>query len=41
MTAGQNSNSKPRLSLPVLQGLLPFDKVRIGPDIMAGIRTFT
>jgi len=37
MTANQISNSKPRLSLPVLQGLLPFDKVRIGPDIMAGI----
>jgi hypothetical protein len=37
MTANQTSNSKPRLSLPVLQGLLPFDKVRIGPDIMAGI----
>lgn len=37
MTANQTSNSKRRLSLPVLQGLLPFDKVRIGPDIMAGI----
>lgn len=37
MTASQNSNSKPRSSLPLLQGLLPFDKVRIGPDIMAGI----
>ena len=37
MTASQNSNSRPRLSLPLLQGLLPFDKVRIGPDIMAGI----
>jgi SulP family sulfate permease len=37
MTASQNSNSKPRWSLPLLQGLLPFDKVRIGPDIMAGI----
>ena len=23
--------------LPVLQGLLPFDKARLGPDIMAGI----
>ena len=22
---------------PLLQGLLPFDKVRLGPDIMAGI----
>ena len=37
MTPSQNSNSRPRLSLPLLQGLLPFDKVRIGPDIMAGI----
>ena len=36
MTATQNSNST-RLSLPLLQGLLPFDKLRIGPDIMAGI----
>ena len=37
MTASQNSNSNPRLSLPLLQGLLPFDRLRIGPDIMAGI----
>src|SRR5260221_5279468 len=37
MTARQNSNSNPRLSLPLLQGLLPFDRVRIGPDIVAGI----
>jgi len=37
MTANQNSNSNPRLSLPLLQGLLPFEKFRIGPDIMAGI----
>jgi sulfate permease, SulP family len=37
MTANQNSNSKPRSSPPLLQGLLPFDKVRIGPDIMAGV----
>src|SRR5215469_16709035 len=37
MTPSQNSNSRPQLSLPLLQGLLPFDKVRIGPDIMAGI----
>jgi high affinity sulfate transporter 1 len=37
VTPSQNSNSKPQLSLPLLQGLLPFDKVRIGPDIMAGI----
>src|SRR5215472_2995334 len=37
MPPSQNSNSKPQLSLPLLQGLLPFDKVRIGPDIMAGV----
>jgi sulfate permease, SulP family len=37
ITASQNSNSKPRSSLPLLQGLLPFDKVGIGPDIMAGL----
>jgi SulP family sulfate permease len=37
VTASQNSNNKPRSLLPVFQGLLPFDKVRIGPDIMAGI----
>ncbi len=30
MTASQNS-------LPVLQGLFPFDKARIGPDVVAGI----
>src|SRR5215472_1886740 len=37
MVTGQNSNSKGRSSPLLLQGLLPFDKVRIGPDIMAGI----
>src|SRR6267154_2067173 len=37
MTASQNSKSNPRLSLPLLQGLLPFGRVRIGPDILAGI----
>ena len=37
MPPSQNSDSRPQLSLPLLQGLLPFDKVRIGPDIMAGI----
>jgi len=37
MTASQNSNTKSQSSLPLLQGLLPFDKVGIGPDIMAGI----
>jgi len=37
MTGGNNSNKKPPWTLPVLQGLLPLDKVRIGPDIVAGI----
>src|SRR5258707_11037587 len=37
MTASHNSNKNPRLSLPLLQGLLPFDRVRIGPDIIAGV----
>src|SRR5215470_11538297 len=41
MIANQNSNSKPKLSLPILQGLLPFEKVRIGPDILAGITLAT
>ena len=31
MIASQNSNSNPRLSLLLLHGLLPFDRVRIGP----------
>ena len=35
MNASQKSTLRP--SLPLLQGLLPFDKARIGPDIMAGI----
>ena len=35
MTARQKSDNKPRFSF--LQGLLPFDKARIAPDIMAGI----
>jgi high affinity sulfate transporter 1 len=37
VTATQNSNSTPRSSLPLLQGLLPLDKGRVGPDILAGI----
>ena len=37
MITGQNSNRKALSSLPLLQGLLPFDKARIGPDIVAGI----
>jgi high affinity sulfate transporter 1 len=30
-------NTKSRLSLPLFQGLLPFDAGRLGPDLMAGI----
>jgi high affinity sulfate transporter 1 len=37
MIANQNSKRKALSSLPVLQGLLPFDRARIGPDIVAGI----
>src|SRR5499427_4246318 len=37
MTANQNSNGKRKLPVPLLQGLLPFDKRRIGPEIMAGV----
>jgi sulfate permease, SulP family len=37
MTATQGSSRKRRVSLPFLQGLLPFDKARLGPDIMAGV----
>jgi high affinity sulfate transporter 1 len=37
MSAGHISNRKPQTLFPVLQGLLPLDKVGIGPDIVAGI----
>jgi MFS superfamily sulfate permease-like transporter len=37
MTPSRNLNRKPQSVLPVLQELLPFEKVRIGPDIIAGI----
>ena len=37
MSADKDESSKPKWRLPVLQGLLPFDKSRLGPDIMAGI----
>ena len=37
MITGQNSTRKAPSSPQLLQGLLPFDKARIGPDIMAGI----
>jgi high affinity sulfate transporter 1 len=37
MSTGQNSSRKALSTLPLFQGLLPFDKARIGPDIMAGI----
>jgi high affinity sulfate transporter 1 len=32
-----NSNGRRRLSLPILQGLLPFDSRRLAPDVMAGL----
>jgi len=37
VSADKHESSKPKWRLPVLQGLLPFDKSRLGPDIMAGI----
>src|SRR5215467_13966146 len=37
MTASYNSTRERWTPFPVLQGLLPFDKARIGPDIIAGI----
>jgi MFS superfamily sulfate permease-like transporter len=37
MPPTQNSNGRWRSSLPFLQGLLPFDGPRLGPDIVAGI----
>ena len=37
MNAGLDLKTKRRTSLPLFQGLLPFDTGRIGPEIMAGI----
>ena len=37
MSADKPESSKPQWRLPMLQGLLPFDKSRLGPEIMAGI----
>jgi high affinity sulfate transporter 1 len=37
MTDSNKPTRKPPSPLPVLQGLLPFDKARMGPDIVAGI----
>src|SRR6516164_6693950 len=37
MIDGHNSTRERWSRFPVLQGLLPFDKARIGPDILAGI----
>jgi MFS superfamily sulfate permease-like transporter len=37
MTARRNSNREPRSPFPLFQGLLPLDKVNIGPDIIAGV----
>jgi high affinity sulfate transporter 1 len=37
MSADKLESSKRQWRLPMLQGLLPFDKSRLGPDMMAGI----
>ena len=37
MTDSRALNTNLRSTLPLFQGLLPFDRARIGPDIMAGI----
>jgi sulfate permease, SulP family len=37
VSADKHESSKRQWRLPMLQGLLPFDKSRLGPDIMAGI----
>lgn len=37
MTSTQNSPHRSDSGLRFLQGLLPFDKERLGPDIVAGI----
>jgi len=37
MTSTQNSQHRSGFALPFLQGLLPLDKTRLGPDIVAGI----
>ena len=37
MSANKHESSKPQWRLPVLQGLLPLDKSRLGADVMAGI----
>jgi len=37
MSADKHQSNKQQWRLPLLQGLLPFDKSRLGPEIMAGI----
>src|SRR5215471_9545913 len=37
VSADKHESSKRQWRLPMLQGLLPFDKSRLGADIMAGI----
>jgi MFS superfamily sulfate permease-like transporter len=37
MVASYNLHTKPRLLLPILHGLVPFEKARIGPEIIAGV----
>ena len=37
MSSGQGENRNSKLKLPVLRGLLPLDRSRIGPDVVAGL----
>lgn len=37
MNSSEHSNGRWQSPLPLLQGLLPFDRARLGPDIVAGI----
>jgi len=37
VSTDKHESSKPQWRVPLLQGLLPFDKSRLGPDIMAGV----
>lgn len=37
MSSGRNENRTAKLKVPVLHGLLPLDRSRIGPDVVAGL----
>ena len=37
MSSNQNATGRLRFSLPLFQGLLPLDRARLGPDVVAGI----